>query len=70
MGAQSDRRGARRVMLAGLTVFVSGATVAGLAPALGWLLAGQVLLGTGAAAMTPAALALISHAHPIDRNFG
>ena len=64
MGAQSDRRGARRVMLAGLTVFVAGATVAGLAPALGWLLAGQVLLGTGAAAMTPAALALISHAHP------
>ena len=64
MGAQSDRRGARRVMLAGVTLFVAGATVAGLAPALGWLLAGQVLLGTGAAAMTPAALALISHAHP------
>jgi DHA2 family methylenomycin A resistance protein-like MFS transporter len=64
MGAQADRRGARRIMLAGLAVFVAGAALAGLAPALGWLLAGQVLLGTGAAAMMPASLALISHAHP------
>ncbi len=64
MGALCDRRGARRVMLGGAAVFVAGAAVATAAPALGWLLAGQVLLGAGAAALMPASLALISHAHP------
>lgn len=67
MGALCDQRGARRVMLGGVWLFIAGATVATLAPNLGLLLAGQVLLGTGAAALLPAALALISHAYPDDR---
>ena len=37
------------------------------APSLGILIAGQVILGTGAAALMPASLALISHAYPDDR---
>jgi DHA2 family methylenomycin A resistance protein-like MFS transporter len=68
MGALCDLRGARRVMLAGVAVFLAGATVAATAPSLGILIAGQVVLGTGAAALMPASLALISHAYPDDRH--
>ena len=67
MGALCDLRGARRVMLAGVAVFLAGAGVAATAPSLGILIAGQVVLGTGAAALMPASLALISHAYPDDR---
>lgn len=67
MGALCDLRGARRVMLAGVAVFLAGASVAATAPSLGVLIAGQVVLGTGAAALMPASLALISHAYPDDR---
>jgi MFS transporter, DHA2 family, methylenomycin A resistance protein len=67
MGALCDLRGARRVMLGGVAVFVVGALVAVTAPTLGVLIAGQVMLGTGAAALMPASLALISHAYPDDR---
>lgn len=66
MGAFCDVRGARRVMLGGVAVFVTGAVVAAAAPGLGVLVAGQVVLGTGAAALMPAALALLSHAYPDD----
>lgn len=67
MGALCDKRGARRVMLGGVGLFVVGAIVAAAAPTLAVLLAGQVLLGTGAAALLPASLALISDAYPDDR---
>lgn len=64
MGALCDQRGARRLMLGGVAVFVAGALLSTIAPTLGLLVAGQVLLGVGAAALMPASLALISHAHP------
>jgi MFS transporter, DHA2 family, methylenomycin A resistance protein len=67
MGALCDLRGARRVMLGGVAVFIAGALVAATAPTLAVLIAGQVVLGTGAAALMPASLALISHAYPDDR---
>jgi DHA2 family methylenomycin A resistance protein-like MFS transporter len=68
MGALCDKRGARRVMLGGVGLFVLGALVSAAAPTLLVLLAGQVLLGTGAAALLPASLALISDAYPDDRS--
>jgi MFS transporter, DHA2 family, methylenomycin A resistance protein len=67
MGSLCDLRGARRLMLAGIGVFVLGAAVGFVAPSLGILIAGQAILGTGAAALMPASLALISHAYPDDR---
>ncbi|HET9103968.1 MAG TPA: MFS transporter [Solirubrobacteraceae bacterium] len=67
MGAMCDKRGARPVMLGGVTVFVLGALVSLAAPSLAVLLTGQVLLGTGAAALLPASLALLSDAYPDDR---
>lgn len=70
MGALCDQRGARRVMLGGVALFIAGALLAAGAPTLGLLLAGQVLLGTGAAALMPASLALISDAYPGQRERG
>lgn len=64
MGALCDQRGARRLMLGGVVIFVAGALLSTVAPTLALLLAGQVLLGVGAAALMPTSLALISHAHP------
>jgi DHA2 family methylenomycin A resistance protein-like MFS transporter len=67
MGALCDQRGGRRMMLGGISLFVIGAVLAAAAPDLAVVLAGQVLLGTGAAALLPASLALISDAYPDRR---
>lgn len=67
MGALCDQRGARRVLLGGLGVFGGGAVLGLLAPTLGVLVAAQVVLGAGAAALIPASLALIGHAYPDPR---
>jgi MFS transporter, DHA2 family, methylenomycin A resistance protein len=69
MGALCDRLGARRLMLGGLLLFGLGAGAAAIAPSVGFLIAGQVVSGIGAAALVPASLALITHAHadPVER---
>ena len=66
MGALCDQRGARRVMLGGLAVFGIGGAAATIAPSLGVLIAAQLLLGAGAAALLPSSLALLTHAYPDD----
>lgn len=63
-GALCDQRGARRVMLAGVSVFGVGATLGALAPSLEALVVAQLTLGAGAAALIPASLTLVSHAYP------
>jgi DHA2 family methylenomycin A resistance protein-like MFS transporter len=70
MGALCDQKGGRRVMLGGVSLFVCGAVLAAAAPDLAFLLAGQLLLGTGAAALLPASLALISNAYSDRRSRG
>lgn len=70
MGALCDQCGGRRVMLGGVALFVVGALLAASAPTLAVLLAGQALLGTGAAALLPASLALISNAYADPRSRG
>ncbi len=67
MGALCDQRGARRVMLAGLGLFATGGAVATVAPSLGVLVAAQLTLGAGAAALIPASLALVTHAYTESR---
>jgi MFS transporter, DHA2 family, methylenomycin A resistance protein len=63
-GALADRLGARRLMLAGTAIFAVASAAAALAPSTGALVAAQVLLGTGAAALVPASLALLTNAYP------
>ncbi|MEU0512751.1 DHA2 family efflux MFS transporter permease subunit [Amycolatopsis sp. NPDC006125] len=64
-GVFADRFGRKRVFLAGVAVFTAASVVCAVAPSLGWLIAGRVLQGIGAAALSPASLALLSAAHPV-----
>jgi DHA2 family methylenomycin A resistance protein-like MFS transporter len=55
------------VYLAGVAVFTAASVLCSLAPSAGWLIAGRVLQGVGAAALSPASLALLAAAHPVPR---
>ncbi|MEU9888820.1 MFS transporter [Sphaerisporangium sp. NPDC051011] len=66
-GVFADRFGRRRVFLAGVVVFTAASVVCSLAPSIGWLIAGRVLQGVGAAALSPASLALLAAAYPAPR---
>lgn len=58
-GPASDRFGRKPVMAAGLSLFLVGCVVAALAPSIGWLLAGRVVQGFGAAAAIVLARAIL-----------
>src|SRR5262249_55736414 len=66
-GRWADRLGRRRVFLAGMGVFTGASAICAVAPGVGVLVAARVLQGCGAAALTPASLALILHAFPKSR---
>ncbi|MEU6844349.1 DHA2 family efflux MFS transporter permease subunit [Streptomyces sp. NPDC046716] len=66
-GVFADRFGRKRVYLAGGAVFTVASLLCALAPSLGWLIAGRVLQGIGAAALSPASLALLAAAHPVPQ---
>jgi len=66
-GIFADRFGRKRVYLIGVAVFTAASVLCSLAPTVGWLLAGRVLQGIGAAAMSPASLALLAAAHPVPQ---
>ncbi|MFF4124698.1 MFS transporter [Microbispora rosea] len=66
-GVFADRFGRRRVFLAGVAVFTAASVVCSLAPSIGWLITGRVLQGAGAAALSPASLALLAAAYPAPR---
>ncbi|MFH8616209.1 MFS transporter [Streptomyces sp. NPDC017979] len=63
-GVIGDVHGRKKVFQAGLVFATAGAVVALSADSTGVLLVGQALAGTGAAALLPSTLALISHAVP------
>ncbi|MFD5243724.1 MFS transporter [Amycolatopsis sp. NPDC058340] len=66
-GIFADRFGRKRVFLSGVVVFTVASVLCSLAPSVGWLVAGRVLQGIGAAALSPASLALLAAAHPVPR---
>src|SRR4029434_9950445 len=66
-GRWADRLGRRRLFLAGMGLFTVASAICAAAPGVGLLVAGRVLQGVGAAALTPASLALILHAFPRSR---
>ncbi|MFG3099303.1 DHA2 family efflux MFS transporter permease subunit [Streptomyces sp. NPDC048182] len=67
-GVFADRFGRRRVYLSGVALFTAASVVCSVAPSVGWLVAGRVLQGVGAAALSPASLALLVAAHPAPRD--
>ncbi|MFE2984970.1 MFS transporter [Streptomyces sp. NPDC059262] len=66
-GIFADRFGRKRVYLAGVVVFTVASVLCSLAPSVGWLVAGRVLQGIGAAALSPASLALLAAAYPVPQ---
>lgn len=66
-GVFADRFGRKRVYLTGVALFTAASLLCSLAPSLGWLVAGRVLQGIGAAALSPASLALLAAAHPVPQ---
>ncbi|MFD6619026.1 MFS transporter [Streptomyces albidoflavus] len=66
-GVFADRFGRKRVYLTGVAVFTVASLVCSLAPSLGWLVTGRILQGIGAAALSPASLALLVAAHPVPK---
>ncbi|MFE9395408.1 MFS transporter [Streptomyces flavidovirens] len=59
-GRLADALGARRTLVAGLTVFTAASLVTGLAETAPTLLAGRTAQGVGAALLSPAALAIVT----------
>src|SRR5215470_20197631 len=66
-GRWADRLGRRRVFLAGMGVFTGASAICAVSPNAGVLIAARVLQGFGAAALTPASMALILRAFPKSR---
>ncbi|MFG3137242.1 DHA2 family efflux MFS transporter permease subunit [Streptomyces sp. NPDC048211] len=66
-GIFADRFGRKRVYLTGVAVFTAASVLCSLAPSLGWLIFGRVLQGIGAAALSPASLALLAAAYPVPQ---
>jgi EmrB/QacA subfamily drug resistance transporter len=63
-GKLADRYGRKRILLLGLGVFLLASLAGGFAQAPGHLIAARAVQGVGAAALAPAALALLSSAFP------
>ncbi len=63
-GRMADLLGRRRVLLAGIAVFIAGSVLAGLSDGIGMLVAARVLQGLGAAALSPAALSIVVTTFP------
>ncbi|WP_433222946.1 MFS transporter [Dactylosporangium sp. CS-047395] len=63
-GKAADRYGRRRVLLLGLTLFGVASLLGGFAQEPGQLVAARAAQGVGAAALAPAALALLTSAFP------
>ncbi|MEU9520647.1 MFS transporter [Streptomyces sp. NPDC048224] len=66
-GVFADRFGRKRVYLTGVAVFTAASVLCSLAPSVGWLVTGRALQGIGAAALSPASLALLAAAHPVPQ---
>jgi EmrB/QacA subfamily drug resistance transporter len=66
-GKAADRYGRKRVLLAGLALFGLASLAGGLAGQPGHLIAARAVQGVGAAALAPAALALLTTTFPSGR---
>jgi EmrB/QacA subfamily drug resistance transporter len=62
--ALGDLFGRRRMLVAGLGLFVVASAACALADSVGWLIAARAVQGAGAALVMPLAMALLSAAYP------
>lgn len=66
-GKLADSHGRKRIFTAGVALFLAGSLACGLAPGIYWLVAARVLQAFGAAMLTPASLAIVLDAFPIEK---
>lgn len=66
-GRIADSVGRRTVLLWSLALFTIASLICGVAPSVGWLIAGRFLQGAAAGGMIPAALGLILSTTPRER---
>ena len=66
-GRIADSIGRRTILLWSLVVFTVASLICGVAPSVGWLIAGRFLQGAAAGGMIPAALGLILSTTPRER---
>jgi EmrB/QacA subfamily drug resistance transporter len=66
-GRTGDRLGRKRVFLGGISVFLLGSFLCGIAPNVATLIGARALQGVGAAFLVPASLALLIGAYPPGR---
>ena len=69
-GALGDRIGAKRMFMAGFSVFTVASLACALAPTSIVLIVARAAQGLGAAILVPNSLALLSHAYPDDKERG
>ena len=70
LGALGDRVGRKWVFLAGLLVFAAGSAFSAFSGSVGWLTAGRVVMGAGAAALMPCTLSILTNVFSTDRDRG
>jgi EmrB/QacA subfamily drug resistance transporter len=63
-GMLGDLLGRKRIMLVGVAIFCAGSVLCAVAGGVGWLIAGRVIMGVGAAASEPGTLSIIRHVYP------
>lgn len=66
-GSLADRLGRRRLFLLGAGLFTLASLLCGFAPSMGWLIGLRALQAVGGALLSPAALALVLAAFPINQ---
>jgi MFS transporter, DHA2 family, methylenomycin A resistance protein len=69
-GALGDRIGAKKIFMAGFSIFTAASLACALAPTSAVLIAARAAQGVGAAILVPNSLALLNHAYPNDRKRG
>ena len=69
-GALGDRLGAKRIFMAGFTLFTLASVACAWAPTSTILIASRAIQGMGAAILVPNSLALLNHAYPDEKRRG
>ncbi len=69
-GMLGDRFGAKRMFMAGFSIFTVASLTCAVAPTSTMLIGARALQGLGAAILVPNSLALLNHAYPDDRTRG
>jgi EmrB/QacA subfamily drug resistance transporter len=66
-GTLGDLFGRKKVMLGGVAIFCAGSVMSAVAPGSGFLIAGRIVMGVGAAASEPGTLSVLRHIYPERR---